>query len=257
MNKQQTPIDQLVRTLTDALTKPNGNGAQASRQRRKRSQSKRKKPSNPLTNQLPRDRSLNLTGTQFTATTPLQLFNVKSGSTPGGIRVKGRELITSVIAPAALTGQFALASPLNGSNPASRGNPIAFPRLSAYNPIYEYFVIHKITYIFQSNQPTTQPGEVIMCIDYDPTDAAPASTSEMMRNVSSTMSNVYSDNSLEALKSLSRLPKYECWSSLDGPEVLQADQYKLFVAFEGVTAANGATLGYVIAEYDVEFFTPQ
>lgn len=254
MNKQ-TPIDSLVQSLTSALTKSQSTSKRSPR-RKKRVQSRTTLSRNPGTRSSP-DNMLALTRDQFTATSPLNLFTVSKGSTPGGIRVRGRELLSAVSFTGALTGAFALSNNFNGQLPGSVSglNPSSFPRLTAYNPIYEYFVFHKIDYLFQSNQPTTQGGEIILSIDYDPTDSAPASTSAMMRNISSTMSNVYSDCSLQGIKSLSRLPKYETSSNVT--EQLQSLQGNLFVAAEGVTAAAGATLGYIIAQYDVELFTPQ
>jgi hypothetical protein len=135
-------------------------------------------------------------------------------------------------------------------------NPTPFPRLAAYNPIYEYFVFHNVTYKFLSNQPTTVAGEVFLCIDYDPTDAVPGNSLAMMRNISSTMSNVYSDCSLQALKSLSRLPRYE--TDVPTTETLQRAQGCLYVGVEGYNNATaGAAIGYIVAQYDIEFFTPQ
>lgn len=204
------------------------------------------------------DNMLSLTRDQFTATSPLNLFAVGPGSTPGGVRVKGRELISAVSIPAQ-TGAYTLSTGFTGSatvNNAGWVNPINFPRLAAYTPIYEYFVFHKISYLFQSNQPTTQPGEIILSVDYDPTDPPAANTADQMRNISATMANVYSDCSLQVLKDLNRLPRYEC--SAAPAEILQQVQAKLQVAVEGLpTTAAATTVGYIIAQYDIEFFTPQ
>jgi len=201
-----------------------------------------------------RDPGLALTRDQFTATSPLNLFTVTTGSTPGGIRVKGRELIGAATAVAALTGAFAQLN-IAGVTPFLL-NPVNFPRLAAYAPIYEYFKFHKCDVLFQSNQPTTAIGEALAAVDYDVKDTAPASAVAMMRNISSTMANVYSDASLQILGSLSRLPKYAT-AETTGPDASQVNQAAVYIAAEGVTAAIAATLGYVVVMYDVEFFTPQ
>lgn len=103
-----------------------------------------------------------------------------------------------------------------------------------------------------------------MCIDYDVTDAGPTSAAGVMRNVSSTMSNIYSDSCLQGLKSLSRLPKYFTNVNIpvgpsSGAAFAQAFQGNVWVAVEGVanSTQNPVTVGYLIAEYDIEFFTPQ
>lgn len=199
--------------------------------------------------------NLSLTRSQFTATSPLNLFQVRGGSTPGGIRVSGRELISAVTVPIA-NGTFLASTTFPGATGGfSPIWPNVFPRLAAYTPIYEYFVFHKLVLLFQSNQPTTQTGEIILSVDYDPTDTAPATTAAMMRMISSTMANVYSDCSLEVLKSLSRLPRYECAAA--ATETMQQIQASLTVAVEGYTNAAISTVGYIIAQYDVEFFSPQ
>lgn len=208
-----------------------------------------------------RDNMLSLTRDQFTATSPLNLFSVGPGSTPGGIRVRGRELIGAVTIPIT-TGGFTPSTNFPGGAAFGIGalsliNPINFPRLSAYTPIYEYYKFHKVSYLFQSNQPTTVAGEVIMSIDYDPSDGAPGSVQAQMRNVSSTMANIYSDCSLQFLTSLSRLPRYETTAALAAGENQQQNQGSLCVAVEGYVAAAATTVGYIVAQYDVEFFTPQ
>jgi len=133
----------------------------------------------------------------------------------------------------------------------------SFPRLAAYGPIYEYFQFKTLAFMFQSNQPTTQAGAIIISVDYDPSDAAPTSTSLQMRNISSTMANIYSDCSLEMLASLSRLPKYETTPTTAITLPQQQIQGVITVATEGYINAAASTVGYIVAQYDVEFFTPQ
>jgi len=238
---------------------PNNNNNQQSKKKNKTRRPKadiraRKLSRNPGKRSSP-DNMLSLTRDQFTATSPLNLFNVHAGSSPGGIRVTGRELVNAVTLPIT-TGVWAASTTFPGGTAGSSPvNPSVFPRLTAYTPIYEYFVFHKLDFLFQSNQPTTTAGEIILSVDYDPSDAAPASTSAQMRNISSTMANLYSDCSLQCLKSLSRLPRYETASSF---ALLQQEvQAALTVAVEGYTNASATTVGYIIAQYDVEFFTPQ
>lgn len=262
-------VKNVLQQVLDPLVRPQGGGRKRGGKRRARSTNaggarafRARNPGsrNPIRRT---DNMLSLTRDQFTATSPLNLFQIGPGSTPGGVRVQGRELLSAVELQGPLTGGFQLARTFNGQDTqfALPGdiNPYAFPRLQNYGPMYEYFKFHKLSVLFQSNQPTTQGGEVIMCIDYDPTDSAPGSTAAMMRNVSSTMANVYSDASLQLIGSLSRLPKYECVSSLIGLEALQALQGKIYVALEGITNASTSviTYGYIVVQYDVEFFTPQ
>jgi hypothetical protein len=200
------------------------------------------------------DNYLALTRDQFTATSPLNLFNVGGGSTPGGVRVSGRELVGAVTAPGIIAGVFAQVN-VGAASPFAV-NPFSFPRLSSFAPIYEYYRFHKLAFMFQANQPTTAIGEILLAIDYDVKDNAPGSSIAMMRNISSTMANIYSDASLELLASLSRLPKFDINQAV-APDVAQVNQASLYVAIEGVTTIAGQGLGYIVAQYDVEFFTPQ
>lgn len=255
---KNSPLAQVV----SQLTQPSNGGRQSRKGGKPKNQSKQKRNRNQnrarglARNPGTRDSMLSLTRSQFTATSPLNLFTVRSGTSPGGIRVSGRELVAAVTVPVT-TGVFTLSTSFPGtSTTASAVSPSVFPRLSAYGPIYEYYIFHKLSYLFQSNQPTTQAGEIIMSVDYDPTDPAPTSTSAMMRDISSTMANIYSDASLQVLKSLSRLPRYETTPAVIN-EPLQQCQGLLTVAVEGYVAAAITTVGYVIAQYDIEFFTPE
>ncbi len=173
------------------------------------------------------------------------------GSTPGGIRVRGRELIQSLI-----SGSTTLLFGANGTTTsASIGlNPLVFPRLSAYAPIYEEYFFHDAIVEFQSNQPTTSTGVSIISVDYDNNDANPASTVAMMRNITASMSNVYANNACEIKGSLSRLKRYYAASS--GANGIDTNQAAIYYAFEGVVPTS-SSMGYICVEYDVEFFTPQ
>jgi hypothetical protein len=163
-------------------------------------------------------------------------------------------MVGAVTATAALTGTFALLN--TGAFQGFPLNPTSFARLGQLAQAYEYFKFHKADVCFQSNQPTTAVGEILLCAEYDASDPAPSTSIGMMRNVSATMANIYSDASYQCLASLSRLPKFivngGSTASID-----QTSQATLYVAAEGVTAATGTGLGYVCIEYDIEFYTPQ
>lgn len=251
MNNQPS-LNNLVKSVTNLVSKLNVTRPTGAKRRAKR---RRSRANGLARNPGQRgDNSLSLTRSQFTATSPLNLFSITRGSTPGGVRVTGRELIAAVNI-GVTTGAFTLSGNFDTATDLGAINPASFPRLAAYAPIYEYFIMHKITYLFQSNMPTTVQGAVVMAIDYDPTDPVPANTAGMMRNISSTMANIYSDATLEGLKSLSRLPRYQ--TDAPAAETLQSVQGTLYVAVEGFSVTAATAVGYIIAQYDVEFFTPQ
>lgn len=200
------------------------------------------------------DTSLALSRSQFTATTPQNLWEIKPASTPGGMRVRGRELIGSVNAPSTMTGSFTVLNVgSSGANPPV--SPLIFPRLISIAAVFEHYIFHKANFLFISNQPTTAAGEILMAIDYDPEDNTPTSSTALMSNISATMANIYSNCSLQCLKSLARLPRFIV-NQENNADKAQEYQAQFFVAAEGVTAATGAGLGYLVIEYDVEFFTP-
>lgn len=195
-----------------------------------------------------------LTTQQFATYAPLTTFTVEKGSTPGGIRVRGRELLQALNSGSSAAGAF------GANNTTSAGNvllnPVSFPRLTAYSTIYEFYKFHSATLMFQSTRPTTAAGVSMIAVDYDQKDAAPTSTVNMMRNISSSMSNIYANNGCKVLGTLSRLPKYVCVepASLDVDQVYQAS---IFYAFEGLASTEVNTAqGYLVCDYDVEFFTP-
>jgi len=210
----------------------------------------------PRPQNLQRPQPLLLNSPQKSSTTPLVLFETNRGSTPGGIRVKGREMLGSVSTSGAVTaGAFTQCN--IGATLGSLLTPPSFPRLTSYTSIYEYYVFHRVKYTFQSLFPTTQVGVVMLAVDYDTSDIQPTTSLLMMRNISAVMSNAYANSSCEVLRSLSRLPKFITSSSGTSPPTTELNQARLDVAIEGITLASASSVGYIIAEYDVEFFTPQ
>lgn len=196
---------------------------------------------------------LMLKNEQFATYAPLQTFAVTSGSTPGGTRVRGRELIQSLTSGG--TTLLYGAAGVAGTAGSILLHPASFPRLTSYVGIYEMYIFHSAKVMFQSNQPTTASGVSILSADYDAKDAAPTSTVLQMRNISSSMSNIYADNAMIIDKKLSRLPRYITAVSV-GTDADQLYQANLFYGFEGVVGV-AASQGYLVIQYDVEFFTPQ
>ena len=249
MGNQKSPIVQLV----DSLTKPPQNGG--GRKKKSNRKSKKTKSTGVRGQQglgTVAQGPLMLKQEQFAAYVPLQTFSVAKGTTPGGVRVRGRELIQSLT-----SGLTTLVFGANNLTTAAgfELNPGNFPRLASYASIYEFYKFHKAKAMFQSNQPTTASGVSEIAVDYDAKDAVPSSTVTMMRNISSSMSNIYADNACVIDGSLSRLPRFVT-SQTSGADRDQYIQAVVWYAFEGVVGTN-ASQGYLLIEYDVEFFTPQ
>jgi hypothetical protein len=238
-------------------SKKNGNGARRGRNGGKRKgNGNGRRSNNPLTTNGSRGAvGQKLTSTQFTATSPLNLFETRKGSSPGGIIVKGREMIGSIALATAATGEFQSNSIVTtlGATSAMALSPRWFPRLSAYITIYEYYKFHSATLICQSLSPTTSAGAWFIAVDEEYTDTTPTTSVGVMRNVSSSMANVYSDMSCVVDGSLSRLPRY----STNAADTLQDAQAKIISAVEGFTGLDAQGIGYLIIDYEIEFFVPQ
>lgn len=226
----------LERLVTNALNKQN---------QQKQQGRKKKKNRNGL-----RSNTLNLHQGQSSNSISTQFFSTSPGSTPGGCRVRGRELVDTVTAYG--NGVFDVV--------ANQLNPVRIPRLSAYGAIYEMYCFHSAKMIFQSNQPTTASGVVAMAVDYDINDPSPPNIKTMMRNISSSMSNIYSDSVTLIDKRLCRLPRYYITS--DTADSVSVNQAAIYYATEGFVnsdpeSSTPVPVGYLFIEYDIEFFTPQ
>lgn len=172
-------------------------------------------------------------------------FKVSTGSTPGGIRVRGREMVATV-----LNGTSALFAVTNYILA-----PPTFQRLGAFAPIYEEYFFHKANVIFQPSGGTQLSGAVSLWIDYDPGDAIETSQISAARNISYAMSNVYAVNACECLGTLSRLKRFLTTANASTTP-LQIQQSQFRVATEGIPAPFSAPVGYLFVWYDVEFFAP-
>lgn len=191
---------------------------------------------------------LQLSGTQTVNFQTAQEFRISTGSTPGGIRIRGREMLSAVLQGDSEA--FDVSSTLL--------NPFVPPRLASLAPAWEEFLFHTATLIYQPSLPTTVGGAVSVWADYDALDVVATTQATAARNISYSISNAYAANSCRVLGSLSRLKRYICTTSVDQP--LQTTQAKLYVATEGIPIASapaGSQIGYLFLEYDLEFFTPQ
>lgn len=245
----------------------NNNGGNTRKRKNAKKKAKRRNGRGPQPSQLngssrrgERDISLALTGTQFTATSPMRYIEYTKASTPGGLRCRGRDWLGAISVPTT-TGAYQNVFVPDGSGTSSAlfagVSPALFPRLKALGYIFEQYIFHKIIFTYQSALGTTTNGAISFCIDYDYGDAIVSSTTEINNNVTSVMSNIYSDSSMVMLGSLSRLPKYFCQTGLTSPSI---DQYQglLRGATSGYNNSPSVTtqVGFLFAEYDVEFFTP-
>jgi len=171
-------------------------------------------------------------------------FSVAKGSTPGGVRVRGRELVSTVS---------------NGASAAFTVTtvsltPSTFPRLSQYGGLFEEYFFHVADIMFQPSMGTQSSGAVSLWVDYDAGDPSETTQSQASRNISYAMANVYATCACKFMSSLSRVRRFA--TSSTGATSLQVNQALVRVATEGIPAPFNASVGYLFIHYDVEFFAP-
>lgn len=198
---------------------------------------------------------LQLNRDQYSATTPLTLWEIRQASTPGGMRVRGREMMATMLAPAAVSTFQLLGWNVTGQTSLPL-NPLSFPRLTSIAKCYEQYLFHGAKIWFQSQLPTTSAGMNFLSVEYDPKDQAPTTASQLLANVSSACANVYSDMSTVVIKEFSRVPRYFVQQSVSGDSA-QVYQASLYAGTQGYAPTAGQSMGLLIVEYDVEFYVPQ
>lgn len=236
-------------TTTTTKTTKAGNakaaGSKPRNKRRRRNRARDKLTANDKTALLDGSNVLQLRSSQTVNFMSAQEFKVTTGSTPGGIRVRGREMIAVVSNGASAA--FAVTNYILG--------PPTFPRLSAYGGIYEEYFFNRANVIYQPSMGTQLSGAVSLWIDYDPGDVAEVSQILAAKNISYSISNVYAVNACEMLGPLCRLKRFlTTTNAFSNP--LQVQQAQIRVATEGIPAPFAVTIGYLFVWYDVEFFAP-
>jgi len=227
--------------------------SQKKKQRKNRNRNKNTKSGFPGTLKLSlaaqqsvTDRSaLQLRASQTVNFMSANMFAVRQGSTPGGVRLMGREMVQ------ALNNGASSAFSVSGFNL----NPVNLPRLAAYAPIYEEFFFHRANVIFQPSVGTQTAGVVSLWADYDVGDAIEATQVAAAKNITYSISNAYAVNACEILGSLCRLKRFLSISGATAT-ILQTVQVAVRFASEGIPAPFSAPVGYIFVDYDVEFYVP-
>jgi hypothetical protein len=167
-----------------------------------------------------------------------------------GCRVRHREYLQEIV------GSVAYASQTIPLNPGLAGT---FPWLSAIASRYESYHFNRLE--LQYSRETTEfltSGKVMLGIDYDATDPAPANKVTIM-SLDESISKIPSENFVHKAKqlNLSRMKtQYIRRGTLaTGSDIKLYDVGNLFVATQGQPNTN--TQGELYVDYDVTFITPQ
>lgn len=136
----------------------------------------------------------------------------------------------------------------------------SFPWLSQIASRYESYTFERLDYVYQPMVPTTQPGSIMMAIDFDAADAAPSSKQVLMAYAGANRGAPWqpfkiSASNIDRKKMVSE--RYVRSGQLPAnTDVKTYDLGNLFVATVG-TGAPTVTLGEIYVEYTVRFRTPQ
>lgn len=182
--------------------------------------------------------------------------SVSQGSTPGGIRMKGRELLNGAYSGAGTIGGFGGAS-LTTTAIVSL-HPSRCNRLAQIAKTYDEYFFHSATITFVPNQPTTVPGNFFLGYDPNPGDSAWTSAIMVMSNFNSAMSNTYATSCIQILGKMARTNRFLTDTTVTAEQNLnQIYQGNIHYAFQGWEGIAGTLLGFLVITYDVEFFSPQ
>jgi len=140
------------------------------------------------------------------------------------------------------------------------GMTASFPWASQIGRNYESYRFRRFKVLFETEQPTTTAGSLMMAIDYDAADTTPTTKVQLMSMHGAQRGPIYAETTLAA--DASDLHKFGTQRYIRGTtptspyDIKTYDAGKIVVASQGVVA-TGATLGELYFEYEVDFMTPQ
>jgi hypothetical protein len=138
------------------------------------------------------------------------------------------------------------------------GLQATFPWLSAIAKRYETYQFNSLQFIYKTKTSTATTGDVTLAPDYDPIDAAPASTQEMESYKDARNTSPWQDITMTCTPScLHKMKSYyvRTGSVPPGGTLLNYDPCNFYVATEGQPGVS--LVGYLYAKYDITFHTPQ
>lgn len=179
-----------------------------------------------------------------------------SGRRDGGVIIKHSELSRNVIGSII----FAINNAPVGFaiNP---GNEDLFPWLTSVAMSYETYRFRKLHFRYEPLVPTTSPGAVYLAVDYDAAEQAPGTKYDMMAYKSATRGSVWSPFNMPlaasdlgtSVPARYTLDHYPITTQID---IRMYNLGNLFIGAEGCES-DGAVLGEIWVDYEVELFTPQ
>ncbi len=221
-------------------------------QNNKLSRSARKRQNRRIKNSLRSDLSVNRP-----IQAPVAKARVRRSARPnfvglngsGDIMITHREYITD------LSGSVSFTANSFSINP---GLPGVFPWLNNIAQRYESYLFKKLRFCFETESATSATGSVLLAIDYDASDAAPGSKTQVMAYRNSVRSPPWSDSCMESLpEDLHKRNSYYVrnGSLSSNIDVKLYDVGNFFACTQG--QAGTTTVGELYVEYQIILMTPQ
>lgn len=143
------------------------------------------------------------------------------------------------------------------SFPINPGMVFTFPWLASIATRFESYKFNKLRFLYETAAPTSTTGSVILAVDYDPADLAPATKTQALSYKSSVRSSPWQDCSFTSESNdLRKRSNYFTRNSVVSTSDIQLyDVGNLYVCVSGQAAATA--VGELYVEYDVVLTTPQ
>lgn len=161
--------------------------------------------------------------------------------------MKHREYIAEVVASEDFT---------NTVYPINPGLPGLLAWGSGIAQNYEQYRIRSFSFSYETQAPTTDQGSVMLAIDYDPADTAPANKSQIMAMAGAVRTAVWNRITVSASSARRSFDKLYVRAGGLGEnlDIKSYDYGVLNIAIQGATAVGA--IGELYADYELELFTP-
>lgn len=168
----------------------------------------------------------------------------------GRVRIRHREYIQDV------SGSIAFSNSSLNINP---GLASTFPWLSNMAMNYESYLFRKLRFDFETAKSASTSGEVILAIDYDASDAAAATKSQLMSYYSAVRGPTWTE--ISCIADPSDLQKFGVQRYVRNAPLASNLDIKTYDVGILNLATNGcadtSALGSLFVEYEIELITPQ
>lgn len=132
----------------------------------------------------------------------------------------------------------------------------SFPWLAAIAQNYEEYKFEKLRYCYEQEAPTSATGAIILSIDYDAADAAPANKQEALNTLGASRSPPWAANTLVADATKMFGSHYTRTGALSSNlDIKTYDVGNLIISTQG--QADAAVIGELYVEYTIRFSIPQ